>query len=145
MVKPSSAHDSHSNRPFYYHGRWTNERVEVSFTGALWRVWRNVMFKKRSEPGDMRGAKGAEAHSGYVSACVFSADGRLVLSGSMDHTLKLWDVATGSCQATLEGHRGRILGCAFLPDVKIYQPFRCGRCGSGRRGQTGFRDYRHSI
>ena len=33
-------------------------------------------------------------------------DGRRVVSGSNDQTLKVWDVATGECVATLEGHSG---------------------------------------
>jgi len=35
-------------------------------------------------------------------------DGRLVVSGSEDSTLKVWDVATGECVATLEGHLGDV-------------------------------------
>ncbi len=31
-------------------------------------------------------------------------DGRRVVSGSKDKTLKVWDVATGECVATLKGH-----------------------------------------
>ena len=31
-------------------------------------------------------------------------DGRRVVSGSDDKTLKVWDVATGECVATLQGH-----------------------------------------
>ena len=31
-------------------------------------------------------------------------DGRRVVSGSSDNTLKVWDVATGKCVATLQGH-----------------------------------------
>ena len=33
-------------------------------------------------------------------------DGRRVVSGSRDNTLKVWDVATGECVATLKGHLG---------------------------------------
>ena len=31
-------------------------------------------------------------------------DGRRVVSASKDKTLKVWDVATGECLATLQGH-----------------------------------------
>ena len=31
-------------------------------------------------------------------------DGRRVVSASEDKTLKVWDVATGECVVTLEGH-----------------------------------------
>ena len=31
-------------------------------------------------------------------------DGRRVVSASYDKTLKVWDVATGKCVATLQGH-----------------------------------------
>ena len=31
-------------------------------------------------------------------------DGRRVVSASDDNTLKVWDIATGECVATLEGH-----------------------------------------
>ena len=38
-----------------------------------------------------------------MSVAVFP-DGRRVVSASSDKTLKVWDVATGECVATLEGH-----------------------------------------
>ena len=37
-----------------------------------------------------------------------SPDGRRVVSGSQDETLKVWDVETGECVATLEGHSERV-------------------------------------
>jgi WD40 repeat protein len=43
------------------------------------------------------------ASSQVESVAVFP-DGRRVVSASNDNTLKVWDVATGQCVATLEGH-----------------------------------------
>ena len=39
-------------------------------------------------------------------------DGRRVVSGSLDKTLKVWDVATGKCVATLEGHSNGVRSAA---------------------------------
>ena len=44
-------------------------------------------------------------------------DGRRVVSGSEDKTLKVWDVATGECVATLEGHSNDVrcgVRCTFV-------------------------------
>ena len=50
-----------------------------------------------------------------MSVAVFP-DGRRVVSGSEDETLKVWDVATGKCVATLEGHSDTVrcgVHCTF--------------------------------
>jgi len=60
-----------------------------------------------------------EGHTGQVNSLCVSADGRLALSGSGDKTLKLWDVATGRCLRTFEGHSGGLMGvlsATFSPD-----------------------------
>ena len=46
-------------------------------------------------------------------------DGRRLVSGSGDSTLKVWDVATGECVATLEGHSNwvRRAASAFVVPV----------------------------
>ena len=44
-------------------------------------------------------------------------DGRRVVSASNDKTLKVWDVATGKCVATLEGHSNDVrcgVHCTFV-------------------------------
>ena len=46
----------------------------------------------------------------------FSPDGRRIVSGSEDKTLKVWDAETGQERLTLKGHNGRVWSVAFSPD-----------------------------
>src|SRR4051812_19185700 len=55
-------------------------------------------------------------HTLPVYAVAFSPDGRTVLSGSFDTTLKLWDVATGRHLRTFSGHTSEVNAVAFSPD-----------------------------
>jgi WD40 repeat protein len=43
-------------------------------------------------------------------------DGRYFLSGSYDHTIKLWKLDTGECLCTLEGYSGQVNSVALSPD-----------------------------
>lgn len=54
--------------------------------------------------------------SRVVTTCAFSKDGTLIVSGSGDKTLRLWDVATRKELAMLTGHGGRVNACALSPD-----------------------------
>jgi GTPase SAR1 family protein len=45
-----------------------------------------------------------------------TADGRRAVSGSLDETVRVWDVETGNCLATLEGHTGAVWGVAMTAD-----------------------------
>jgi WD domain, G-beta repeat/CHAT domain len=43
-------------------------------------------------------------------------DGRRLVSGASDRTLRVWDLETGRVVATLQGHAGRVKACAVTPD-----------------------------
>lgn len=55
-------------------------------------------------------------HSGSVASVAFSPDGRTVVSGSSDKTLKLWDAASGREVRTFIGHSNYVTSVAFAPD-----------------------------
>jgi len=55
-------------------------------------------------------------HDDAVTCLAVSPDGRLAVSGSADHTVRVWDVATGKEQWKLDGHTGPVTGVAFSPD-----------------------------
>lgn len=55
-----------------------------------------------------------QAHTDVVVALAFSPDGRTLVSGGMDDTLKLWDMNTGTLLWT--GWQKCPLGLAFSPD-----------------------------
>jgi WD40 repeat protein len=60
-----------------------------------------------------------EGHSRQVTAVAFSPDGQLVVSASKDSTVRVWEVATGTCRSTLEGHSDYVTAVAFSPDGKL--------------------------
>ena len=55
-------------------------------------------------------------HTGPVGALALSPDGRFLVSGSEDTTLKIWDTATGNVLRTLSGHDQSVLAAAISPD-----------------------------
>lgn len=48
-------------------------------------------------------------HNAALSGAKFSAGGKLLVTGSFDHSLKLWDVTTARELRTLTGHQHQVL------------------------------------
>jgi sugar lactone lactonase YvrE len=58
-------------------------------------------------------------HTAWVKSVSFSPDGRLLASGSLDDTIKLWRVADGSLVRTLTGHTRVVSSVSFSPDGRL--------------------------
>ena len=61
-----------------------------------------------------------QGHSGMVKAVAISPDGKRIISGSncKGKTVKIWDVASGCCDATLQGHNSDLCFVVVSPDSK---------------------------
>ncbi|WP_286824661.1 hypothetical protein, partial [Microcystis sp. LSC13-02] len=59
-----------------------------------------------------------EGHDSVVTSVNFSPDGKTLVSGSRDNTIKLWDVETGQEILTLKGHDSNVWSVNFSPDGK---------------------------
>jgi WD40 repeat protein len=57
-----------------------------------------------------------EGHDGAISSVSLSADARLLLSGSVDGTLRLWKLPSGECLQVLDGHEGGVCKAVLAGD-----------------------------
>lgn len=57
-----------------------------------------------------------QGHEGTITDLVFSPDGSLLATASLDGTIRIWDAADGSPIRTLRGHSGGVNSIAFSPD-----------------------------
>jgi WD40 repeat protein len=58
-----------------------------------------------------------EGHTDVITSVCITRDGKYMLSGSGDETVKLWDITTRKCILTL-GHTNTVLCVNFCPDGK---------------------------
>ncbi len=92
-------------------------------------------------------------HADEVNSIAFSTYGKYALSGSLDNTLKLWEVATGREMRTFTGHNNSVTSVAFSPDSKyalsgsLDNTLKLWKVATGRelRTFTGHTDYVTSV
>ena len=86
-----------------YHSRF---HIPVTASGNIDKLW------PLSEPLVIIG-------KWQVWSVAFSPDGKQIVSGSNDQTIRVWNVATGEqCGEALRGHDSSVTSVAFSPDGK---------------------------
>ncbi|MFN7765752.1 MAG: TIR domain-containing protein, partial [Planctomycetaceae bacterium] len=98
---------------------WSDGKANLAWNyldSAQWnlRGWEhNYLYTLfRQEKTTFRG------HTGPVFSVAYSPDGKRIVSGSQDNTLKVWDAATGQATLTLTGHTATVTSVAYSPDGK---------------------------
>jgi predicted Zn finger-like uncharacterized protein len=83
------------------------------------------IFLTRQTPGmaEWSDSEGPEAgvykgHTHSVSSVCLSGDARYALSGSLDMTLRLWELSTDRCLQTFEGHTSTVLSVCLSSDER---------------------------
>lgn len=82
----------------------------------VWRTSQATEWKHLKESSPLYSLTG---HTHIVSAMSISADGKLLVSGSWDQTIKIWNLETGKLIRSLKGHRDKVYTIALSPDEKI--------------------------
>ena len=70
----------------------------------------NIILKTNFGQSTLKG------HTDLVTFIDFSPDGKTLVSGAMDNTIRVWDCATGKTEKVLQGHTNTITSLAFSPD-----------------------------
>ena len=98
--------------------------TQAGSTAWLQPRWQTHRQRQRGQHGEGVGCRqGTETltlkgHTGPVTSVAFSPDGKRIVSGSQDTTMKVWDADTGTEIAHPQGAHRLVTSVAFSPDGK---------------------------
>jgi len=80
-----------------------------------------IFDTQSGQPRTFSGDKSViEAHSLVIRCTAFSPDGSLLITGSDDRHVNVFNAKTGEKLSSISGHYGPILSCSFAPNGKLF-------------------------
>jgi len=83
------------------------------------KVWQTDQLSESKTLQEIEPLHSLTGHSHVVRSLIISADGQWLISGSWDHTIKIWHLETGKLARTFKGHTDRVYAIALSPDEQI--------------------------
>jgi WD40 repeat protein len=90
------------------------QRTRRSWTRAGPAGWLRMVQDPRPAPPPW--TLSLEGHVGSVRSVAVTPDGRQIVSGALDNTVKVWELDTGRLVRSLEGHTDWVRSVAITPD-----------------------------
>ncbi|KAJ7017427.1 WD40-repeat-containing domain protein [Mycena alexandri] len=92
------------------------KRVVSGSDDETMRIWDTTTGTEVTKMEVSSDALDSDSPSGPFYSVAFSPDGKLVVSGSDDETVRIWDAMTGTKVTKMEGHSGSVYSVAFSPN-----------------------------
>jgi len=105
-------------RAGYWYGQALPGLSGLSRTKAQKRLEQTAARSQGTKPavdGPIGFIRSLDGHTGEIRALAISNDGRFGLSGSVDNSMRLWDLSTGKQVRSFKGHSKQVWGVAFVP------------------------------
>ncbi|KAJ6487419.1 WD40-repeat-containing domain protein [Mycena vitilis] len=94
----------------------TQSKISTTFRPSFPRLFKVIKGQMEQWPVTVAVLEG---HTDYVCSVAYSADGKYIVSGSCDSTIRIWDAESGEqLGAPLEGHTDYVWSVAFSPNGK---------------------------
>ena len=78
-----------------------------------------------------------QGHQAQVNALAWSPDSRLIVTGSQDGTVQIWEALTGEQRIMFRGHTGSVNVVAWSPDGRLVSSAGCDKVIYVWRAETG--------